>query len=168
MKEMKKISDEIILQGIIVSGRGTGAKRMNLLAPFFKENGIDIFPGTLNIVFSGPIYLNKANADFSFSNYFFWKAKINNIDCYLYRWWHCPAHIVEILASSKLRDRINTSESQLVTLNLERSIIQDINFMELFLWNLVWRGRTEAYYTNDLYTGIIGKFLNLKYRITHN
>lgn len=163
---MDSSANIISLQGEIVTGRGTGSNRMTALAPFFKENGVEIYPGTLNVVFSKPICLDKTKADFVYNkNYYFWEATINGIKCFLYRWAHCPDHIVEIVAATKLRDSINTDNHQLVTISIEKSKTRSFHFAEMVFWNIFWRGRTKAYYENDLYAKMVSKFLNVIHRI---
>lgn len=165
MKDTKE-NTTLVLKGEIISGRGIGKKRMESISEFFNENHLTIYPGTLNVIFSEPIKFKKKKAKLNYNNsFYFWKIKINGIKCFAYRWSQCPHHIIEIVSTSRLRDRINLDENPNVTIEIKDTILKKLNFLDLFFWNLVWKGRRDKFYTSDLYPKFIGKFINLSYRI---
>lgn len=143
-------------KGEIVPGRGMGKGTIESMAPFFKERQIDFFPGTLNLVFNNPVFLDEAKATYRVNKlFYFWEAKINGIECFAYRWRKCPAHIIEIVAKERLRDKPELRDTQTVQLEVRTDQLSPYSLWRIIYWNLAWRGRCRIYYTNDTYFLVI-------------
>lgn len=153
----KTCSNILYLTGHIVPGRGIGKKVVQSLSSYFLEKNLRLFPGTLNVVFVHPVYLDEAKAVYSYEHkYFFWKVKLNGEDVYAYRWLTCPDHIVEIVSADKLD--IDRNYNNHVNIEIHRSLLKKPAWYKLLFWNLAWRGRYDTYYSSDLYVRIINKF----------
>lgn len=156
----KTKSNILFVKGQIVSGRGIGKKVMGKLSSYFQENNVSLFPGTLNVVFLGPVYLDEAKAKFNYEQkYFFWEAKLNGENVYAYRWLTCPYHIVEIVAGDKLN--LDCKDQNEVVVEINQSLLKKLNWWKLLFWNLIWRGRYKTYYTNDLYVRVVNRLERL-------
>ena len=149
--------------GRVVNGRGLGTYRMLTLQEFFSKHNLEIFPGTLNVVLKTPVQFNKDRCANNYRNqFFFWPITVNGISCLVYRWSQCPMHILEIVATTKLRDRFSGED---VTIEIEASLLQKLTATNLYLWNLSWNGREKLYYRDSIYTNLLGKFQNSTFRL---
>jgi hypothetical protein len=149
--------------GKVVSGRGLGSDRIANLSELFSTCDLELYPGTLNVVLKKPVGFLKTTACYNYNNrFYFWKAKLNGFSCFVYRWPQCPLHVLEIVASHRLRDLLASKE---VEIEVSENFLRKLSYTERLVWSLSWEGRREQYYKDSLYIKMMGKMENGAYRI---
>jgi Methyltransferase domain len=147
-------SAEVAVAGQVVAGRGlAGAELVNLREQIQAIVGEPLCPGSLNIVLNHPVRLLDA-AGFSFDLGYrtLWLASLGGMDVWVYRWRESPLHIVEILSSVHLRERLNLKDGDIVTLRLSRVQLGEIRLLERFIWAALWTGRRRWFYSHKFYS----------------
>jgi hypothetical protein len=153
-------SREIALEGQVACGRGLAAPELVALREqvqaIVKE---PLCPGSLNLVLNRPVRLLDA-AGFAFDlNYrTLWRASLSGIDVWVYRWRESPLHIVEILSSVYLRERLNLKNGDTVTLRIGRAQIGKLRYLERLIWALLWTGRRRWFYLYKFYSNRTVRF----------
>jgi Methyltransferase domain len=151
---------DVALQGQVVGGRGLAAPEFVTLGEqmqaIVKE---PLCPGSLNVVLNRPVRLLDT-AGFSFDRNYrtLWRASLGGINVWVYRWRETPLHIVEILSSVYLRERLNLKNGDAVTLRMSRAQIGKIHFQERFIWAVLWTGRRRWFYTYKSYSNHTVRF----------
>lgn len=152
--------------GVVMSGRGIGRKRMIQLQSFFDTHQHQFFPGTLNVVLDNPVKFNPETAPMNYNNVFlFWPIKLNGIDCWVYRWAQCPAHILEVVSEHCMRDTIEIDPRKPLEVSIESKYLKSLKPLNKLYWFGFWSVREKWFYTSDFYNKIVGKYLNLIYYI---
>jgi len=150
----------VALQGQVVSGRGLATLELLTLREqvqtIVKE---PLCPGSLNIILNHPVRLVDA-AGFAFDLDYrtLWRASLGGIDVWVYRWRESPLHVVEILSSVHLRERLNLKNGDTVTLRISRGQIEKIHFLERFIWAALWTGRRHWFYSYKFYSSHTVRF----------
>ena len=147
-------SAEVAVAGQVVAGRGlAGAELVNLREQIQAIVGEPLCPGSLNIVLKHPVRLLDA-AGFSFDLDYrtLWQASLGGMDVWVYRWRESPLHIVEILSSVHLRERLNLKDGDTVTLRVSRVQLGEIRLLERFIWAALWTGRRRWFYSHKFYS----------------
>jgi Methyltransferase domain len=145
---------EVALEGQVVCGRGLAAPELVTLREqvqaIVKE---PLCPGSLNIVLNRPVRLLDT-AGFAFDRDYrtLWRASLSGIDVWLYRWRESPLHIVEILSSVYLRERLNLKNGDMVTLRISRAQIGKLRHLERLIWAALWIGRRRWFYLYKFYS----------------
>ncbi len=144
---------DIALTGQVVSGRGRAAPDLlsvrEQLQTIVKQ---PLYPGSLNIILTRPVrLLDTAGFAFDLDYRTLWRASLGGINVWIYRWRESPLHIVEILSSFHLRERLNLKNGDTVTLRISRGQIEKIHFLEQFIWATLWTGRRHWYYSHNFY-----------------
>jgi hypothetical protein len=151
---------DVALQGQVVSGRGLAALELLTLREqvqtIVKE---PLYPGSLNIILNRPVRLIDA-AGFAFDLDYrtLWRASLSGINVWVYRWRESPLHIVEILSSVCLRERLNLKDGDTVTLRISRAQIEKIHYLERFVWAALWTGRRHWFYAHKYYSNRTVRF----------
>jgi hypothetical protein len=151
---------DVALKGQVVSGRGMAALELLTLREqvqaIVKE---PLCPGSLNITLNHPVrLLDAAGFAFDLDYRTLWRASLGGIDVWVYRWRESPLHIVEILSSVCLRDRLNLKNGDTVTLRISRGQIEKIHFLERFIWAALWTGRRHWFYSYNFYSNHTVRF----------
>ena len=150
----------IKMAGRVRSGRGTAsASFADLIIEIERITREAIRPGTLNIILDRPTRLNEAEASFFDRNSrMVWPARLNDVNVWVYRWKHSALHVVEVLSSVNLRDRLGLKDDDRVTLTMQAEHIDRIGAVAAIIWVIVWFGRRDWCYTNDRYYFAFHKF----------
>lgn len=147
------MSAQIELGGQVISGRGRAAPELfglsEELHAIVKE---PLYPGSLNIVLNRPLrLLNTAAFTFDGESRMLWPASLNGVDVWIYRWRESPLHIVEVLSSIHLRERLKLKDGDDVILRLRDKQIGAINPIGRLTWAVLWIGRRQWVYSNYAY-----------------
>jgi hypothetical protein len=151
---------DIALEGQVVGGRGLAAPELVALREqvqaIVKE---PLCPGSLNLVLNRPVrLLDTAGFAFDLDYRTLWRASLSGIDVWIYRWRESPLHIVEILSSVYLRERLNLKNGDTVTLRLGRAQIGKLRYLERLIWALLWTGRRRWFYLYKFYSNRTVRF----------
>lgn len=141
------------ISGRVRSGRGKASAELAIHREEIEElTGQNIFPGSLNVILDRPIRFKQSEAAL-FDNGFrmLWPAEIGGVAVWIYRWRHAALHVAELLSSDKLRDMSCICNNDKVIININKSIIDEIDWMQSLAWNMIWAGRRDWCYTNDRY-----------------
>jgi hypothetical protein len=154
------LDTDVALQGQVVSGRGLAAPELLTLREQVQTIVNEpLCPGSLNIVLNHPVRLvDAAGYAFDLDYRTLWRASLGGIDVWVYRWRESPLHIVEILSSVYLRDRLNLKNGDTVTLRISRGQIEKIHFLERFIWAALWTGRRHWFYSYKFYSSHTVRF----------
>jgi hypothetical protein len=145
---------DVALQGQVVGGRGLAAAELvsmrDQIQAIVKE---PLCPGSLNIVLNHPVRLLDA-AGYAFDDRYrtLWRASLGGINVWIYRWRESPLHVVELLSSVHLRERLKLSDGDTVTLRMSASQIGKTHFQERLIWAALWTGRRRWFYLYKLYS----------------
>jgi Methyltransferase domain len=151
---------DIALEGQVVGGRGLAAPELVALREqvqaIVKE---PLCPGSLNLVLNRPVrLLDTAGFAFDLDYRTLWRASLDGIDVWVYRWRESPLHIVEILSSVYLRERLNLKNGDTVTLRIGRAQIGKLRYLERLIWSLLWTGRRRWFYLYKFYSNRTVRF----------
>jgi Methyltransferase domain len=146
---------DLAFEGQVVSGRGLATaelvKLREQVQAIVKE---PLHPGSLNIVLNRPVrFLDPAGFAFDLNYRSLWRASLSGIDVWVYRWRESPLHVVEILSSVYLRERLNLKNGDTVTLRISRAQIGKLHYLERLIWALLWTGRRHWFYLYKFYSG---------------
>jgi hypothetical protein len=144
---------DFALTGQVVSGRGLAAPvLLSLREQVQSITKEPLYPGSLNIILKRPVrLLDAAGFAFDLDYRILWQASLGGMNVWVYRWRECPLHVVEILASCSLRERLNLKNGDTVTLRVSRGQIDKIHFQEQFIWAALWTGRRHWFYSHNFY-----------------
>jgi hypothetical protein len=150
----------IEINGRVGSGRGLASPYIaTIQAELASITDEEIFPGTLNIILDRPWRLNETEALFFDQSWrMLWPATLNGIDVWIYRWRHTALHVVEVLSSVHLRNRLGLKDGDRVTLTMHPDHIDRIGAIGWTAWTIVWAGRRDWCYTNDRYYFALFKY----------
>ncbi len=151
---------DVAFEGQVVCGRGLAAaelvKLREQVQAIVKE---PLYPGSLNIVLNRPVrFLDPAGFAFDLDYRTLWRASLGGIDVWVYRWRESPLHIVEILSSVYLRERLNLKNGDTVTLRISSAQIGKLRYLERLIWALLWAGRRRWFYLYKFYSGRTVRF----------
>lgn len=156
-----------ILRGEVCSGRGKATRRLEplsaLLAPLLGGSPV---PGSLNLITRQPVVLNPRAAAWG-DGRLFWKIELNGLPCLAYRYSRCPLHVIEVVAAEHLRDRFFLKDGDAVEISIAPEMIAPTSPLRSLCWALIWRGREEAYFSDDAYVHRAQKFLRPVTRLTY-
>ncbi|MDO9554339.1 DUF120 domain-containing protein [Rhodonellum sp.] len=156
---------EILIEGKIVKGRGKGVNVVGKINEKLESKKIRFFQGTLNIVSTKPFFFDVDKADFIlFKNFYFYKVKIENVECYVYRWLKCPGHVFEVLSECYLKEELKLKDNQTVSITICKSFREKFKISRYLFWWIFWEKRTHLYYKFDLYEKFVGRVIDLKYK----
>jgi SAM-dependent methyltransferase len=147
-------SFDVALEGQVVCGRGLAAPELVTLGEqvqaIVKE---PLCPGSLNIILNRPVrLLETAGFAFDLDYRTLWRASLGGISVWVYRWRESPLHIVEVLSSVYLRERLHLKNGDTVTLRISSAQIGKIHFPERLVWALLWTGRRRWFYSYKSYS----------------
>jgi hypothetical protein len=151
---------DVALEGQVVGGRGLAAPELvelrEQVQAIVKE---PLCPGSLNLVLNRPVrLLDTAGFAFDLDYRTLWRASLGGIDVWVYRWRESPLHIVEILSSVYLRERLNLKNGDTVTLRIGRAQIGKLRYLERLIWSLLWTGRRRWFYLYKFYSNRTVRF----------
>jgi Domain of unknown function DUF120 len=147
---------DIEVHGQVTSGQGTTtAEILNLEKELLAIVGKSFFPGSLNVILKHPLMLrNETGTRLSFDDLerrSIWRASLNGLDVWIYRWRSAPLHILEIICEVNLRKRFNLQDGDRVSLRINDRQIEKISRLSRFVWAAIWMGRPQRSYTNNEY-----------------
>jgi len=148
------------LKGQVVSGRGLAAAELLTLREQVQTIVQEpLCPGSLNIMLNRPVRLRDAvGLTFDLDYRTLWQASLGGINVWVYRWRESPLHIVEILSSVHLRERLNLKNGDTVTLRMSKQQIGKIHFLDRFIWAALWAGRRHWFYSHKSYSNRTVRF----------
>ncbi|UJP64177.1 CTP-dependent riboflavin kinase [Mongoliitalea daihaiensis] len=157
---------EIIYTGSIVQGRGIGKSVIEKYQSRFEKEGLEFYPGTLNIILKHPVYLDLKQADFSFDDtWYLFQAKVNNYPCYLLRFPKCPDHILEVVADTRLKSRIEFENEHGVKVDISGNYFLKATLKPNIFWRLFWWKRESWFYKGNRYQFLVGKLLDFNKKV---
>lgn len=144
------------LSASVIPGRGLASKQ---LAPIKELDKYGFFPGSLNLIINEPTRLeaNKCTiATFDVTHRYFWLARIDDIDVFLYRWRGSRLHTVEIMAPVNLRSHFGLYDGASVKIEVSKKIISPVQVRDRLLYQLLWSmGRQSWPYQSELYQSFV-------------
>jgi hypothetical protein len=148
------------LKGQVVSGRGLAAAELLTLREQVQAIVQEpLCPGSLNVILNRPVrLLDAAGLAFDLDYRTLWRASLGGINVWVYRWRESPLHIVEILSSVHLRERLTLKNGDTVTLRISKGSIGKIHFLERFIWAALWTGRRHWFYSHKSYSNHTVRF----------
>lgn len=152
------------LLGFVASGRGFGAKTVQMQQAFIQKIiGGEAYPGTLNILLDQPVLLRKAHKLDSKGKLFGVEATINGVPCLLYRFNYSPLHVLEVISTVHLRNELELLDGSEVEISILGDCIAKPSNWRCRLWRLFYADRLDAYYRDymhQLFTSKGFKFLH--------
>jgi hypothetical protein len=137
------------VDGTVVGGRGLAGPHIeeiaDAIAPLLDAPPI---AGTLNIVLDQPAEFSPYEAALAIQERFFWNASINGLPCLAYRWYACPLHVVEMVASVHFRSRMSLVDGSAVT--IDSPSLERVSPQRHREWNALWGEQSLDYYTTDV------------------
>jgi hypothetical protein len=144
------------LYASVIPGRGLASKQ---LASIKELDKYGFCPGSLNLIFNKPTKLeaNKCTvATFDVTQRYFWPAKIDDVDVFLYRWRGSRLHTVEVMAPVNLRSHFGLYDGATVKIEVSKKIIRPVRVRERLLYQLLWSmGRQSWPYQSELYQSFV-------------
>ena len=139
--------------GTVLSGRGNARKHMEAeYAAFQEATGESLIQGSLNLILSEPVFLNLETAlEVSQGERLLWRAELSGLPVWVYRFPHAPLHVVEVLASVRLRDVLDLEDGATVPLCLQQADVVKLSVRQRVAWFLLWKGRGSWSYHKDWY-----------------
>jgi len=143
----------ITTHGVVTSGRGNARKHI-------AENAHEIrllinevlFPGSLNLILERPLFFSNATAlRFANTQRLLWPGKLNQVPVWFYRWQQTPLHVLEVLSGTKLRDRLNLKDGDVIEIEIDQMHVTPITRTSHLAWLALWAGRADWAYTHDRY-----------------
>jgi len=156
-----------IITGKIIKGRNRSQEDLfNPESNIKKMLGLDIYPGTLNLIINEPLLLNTKYGipiDIQKKRYV-WRLDNPRYapKIFLYRWIGCPMHVVEIISTHHIKKFHNLKNGNNFNINLNSKYIFPINKYKYIVWFLLWKGRVDWYYNNENYKNFVYKNKILK------
>ena len=148
----------------VISGRSKAkikVKKWN--ETFNRKINKTFFPGSLNLILDKPIMLEHGKA-YKFANrYLLWEGMLNNEAVYFMRWNTCPLHVIEVLSSNNLRNRLNLEDGDEINLRINCDYISRLTIQNKIAWWVLWKKREPLYYLSDPYCNILRKYAFLRY-----
>ena len=147
------MSAAIDFRGQVTSGRGKAtADLLSLrddLLPIVNEL---LCPGSLNVLLNRPVRLRDSAASaFDGGRRMLWRASLNGIDIWVYRWEGAPLHVAEVLSSVHLRQRLDLKDGDEINLRLSSDLIAAITPLGVLTWIALWIGRRSWFYSSNSY-----------------
>jgi len=148
------------LTGTILSGRGSASSHISHSSIEIKQlTGETVFTGSLNVILNQPILLSDATSlKFDKNQRLLWPARLCNIPVWIYRWQHAPLHVLEILSSINLRDRLSLRDGATVIIDIEETYTAPISLLGRVTWTCIWWGRPSWCYKRDRYYAKVKKW----------
>ena len=144
-----------IVSARVIAGRGKAGVLVQSYHSALKELlGSPIYPGSLNLCLTAPVWLNPDRAKTFANNRMLWPAKLCDTSIWVYRWPTAPLHVAEVFARERLRDTLMLTDGDLVNIQFEPQDVLPTPFWSQAFYQLLWSRRGEWYYTNDTYTEV--------------
>ena len=142
----------------VTSGRGWASRtRGDDVAKLAALNGATFVDGSLNLISSGPVWLDARSAIYRNGSQIFWRASLEGMPVVLNRWASCPAHVFEIFASVHLRNTLGLKDGDTVRLEMADEIISpsDASLLNRMIWNFFWKYRENQIYRDGPYPSLL-------------
>ena len=115
--------------------------------------GDEIIPGSLNVVLPSPCKLNNETAVRTLDGRrLFWRAELQGVPVWIYRWRGSTLHLAEIVAAVHLRKKLGLSDGDRVEIRVRRQDVVPLSRSSRFVWSLFWTGRLNWYYRYRSYS----------------
>ena len=156
--------DLLKIKGKIITGRGKATSDLIGLDSILD---IKLEKGSLNLVLSEPLLLNKDFIDIYFDNdkRFLWSITIDgsNIPIYLYRWDGTPLHIVELVSTVNIRNNFDLKDNNQLEILIKKRHIKRVGLLARLSWVILWWKREDWYYTKNTYKKFIQNYFKIIY-----
>lgn len=161
---MLEIAKEMGIVGFVLSGRGVAKQHVrDEFLEIKRATGEAPIEGTLNCILSKPIRFSHESALFiGEEGRMLWPASLSGTPVWIYRWRHAPLHVVELIASVYLREKLRLSDGDRIELLVQEKDIAPIRSADRLAWRICWLGRRNWSYKNDQYY-----FLTREWCIAH-
>ncbi|MET0341049.1 MAG: hypothetical protein ABW252_08600 [Polyangiales bacterium] len=114
--------------------------------------GEELVPGSLNVILNRPFRFAEAAAvSFDAGARLLWPASIHGTPVWIYRWRRAPLHVVEVLATVRLRETFALHDDAAVAIRVSSERIGAVSWASTLAWSAFWLGRREWCYSNDRY-----------------
>jgi CTP-dependent riboflavin kinase len=148
--------ETVCLRGRVAAGNGKSSFHVERHAELIREAlGASMVRGSLNIILKHPVMLKNGTARVTcYGNekpHFYWPGRLNGTEVWLYRWRSAPLHVVELLATVRLRTHLNLSDGDEVEVEARARDIGRISGLGRLTWMLLWSGRKNGTYANQRY-----------------
>jgi CTP-dependent riboflavin kinase len=146
-------SMDLTIYGQVISGQGTAALELaGLQSELTEIDGAPLFPGSLNLLLRNPVrFRDELGFSFDHEQGYIWRASLNGIDVWIYRWRHAPLHVAEILCRVNLRERLKLHNGDFVLLRVSADKLEKVSLFDRLIWTVVWIGRRQASYKEYVY-----------------
>lgn len=143
----------VAASGVVASGRGNARRHIHEHAEELRLLTAErLVPGSLNVLLDAPLSLSNQTAlRFADGRRLLWPATLERVPVWLYRWEHAPLHVVEVLAETRLRDRLELQDGDEVEIEIEECHVQPLTPARHIAWLALWAGRKDWAYTHDRY-----------------
>lgn len=144
------------IKGLICAGRGVAARGVGINSDRIATVlGEPPYPGTLNVVFDMPMTMKGGSRLDKKAKHFGIQGEINGHPCLIGRFKGGPLHVVEIIASTFLRDTLELQDRQYVKLSVPKGSFVQTPKWRSWLWSLFYQGRPEGYYDDKVLKKIL-------------
>ena len=152
-KQEDNVAGAPVFRGTVLSGRGKARKHMEDEYDAFRAaTGEDLIPGSLNLILSEPVLLNLETAlVISGGKRMLWRAELSGLPVWIYRFRNAPLHVIEVLASVRLREALALQDGGAATLSVSRRDIDALPLKRWLAWCFLWKGRRSWSYHKDWY-----------------
>lgn len=139
----------------VSAGRGRASiVRSDEIQELATQAGVPLFPGSLNVLTTHPVYLLPETADYKRGGHMYFLAQVNGVDVFLNRWKGSPAHVFEIFSNQHLRSSLKVENGSALKLEIPINCVDQgrtSNKADRLAWFVLWRFRERLYYLSDWY-----------------
>ncbi|MBK1735069.1 hypothetical protein CKO15_07175 [Halorhodospira abdelmalekii] len=152
-----------MFSGCVASGRGIAGGQVTTHQERLRRlTGVALYPGSLNLILSEPVRLARRRRKRFAHGLYIWPGWLSAPDAatephhtypvWLLRWCDAPLHIIEVLATERLRTRFDLHDGDRLQIHLKRRCLSPVAPEERLLHAAIWGGRRGAwYYSHDDY-----------------
>lgn len=148
----------MLIRARVTSGRGWAAKcRVQEIASLSEMEGTQIFPGSLNLIGSSPVWLDVNSAVYRRGSQVFWRGRFEGMPVLINRWSSCPAHVFEVFAAVRLRTLFELSDGDVVNLEFADELISlsSGSPIDRLVWYAFWKFRENQIFRDGKYLALL-------------
>jgi len=160
---------DLSFRGCVISGYGTTAQAVDLPKPIRDFLGGPEYQGSLNVALEQPIRFKPERTVIpQEGRAYYWAAEINGLRCLISRGRGHPLHIVEVIATCRLRDELRLNDGSVVEIRVAPNLADDLTWDTRLIWKLFWGWGRTTWYASRKYRRLIGIFWLLRRRATQS
>ncbi len=156
---IKNSTSTLRIGTFVSSGRGLATEaRQDDLKELSELCGIAFVSGSLNLLSKRPVWLVPEYAIYRKGSFIFWEASLGGLPVVIGRWLSgCPAHVFEVFAAQRLRDKLALRDGDGVTLEISRNIVSldQSTLWAKTVWALFWKFRENQVYSDGKYWKLV-------------